>query len=77
MAKMPDVHRIKINLDISEESVQLGKGLLETWLNAKKGRNIIVREKYTEDGKRLYLEIVPSPFEAIHFKDVEKMVEDD
>lgn len=49
---------IAINLEPSEETVQISKRMLEMWLNADSRRNVLIRERYTDDGRELYLELV-------------------
>lgn len=49
---------ITVNLEPSEETVQISKLMLEMWLNADSGRNILVKERYTDHGQEIYLELV-------------------
>ena len=47
---------ITVNLEPSPEVVAAAKMILELWANADSRRDIIVRERYTEDGQQeLYL----------------------
>ena len=48
MAK-PEMN-IEINLEPTEETVQVSKLMLEMWLNAAPGRSIKVVDKWDEDG---------------------------
>ena len=49
---------IRINLEPSEETLQISKRMLEMWVNAYSGRDILVKERYTEAGEQeLYLEL--------------------
>ena len=49
---------IRINLEPSEETLQISKRMLEMWVNAYSGRDILVKERYTEAGEReVYLEL--------------------
>lgn len=49
---------IEINLEPSEETVQISKRMLEIWVNAYSGRDILVKERYTDEGQEVYLELV-------------------
>lgn len=49
---------IGINLEPSEETLQISKRMLEMWVNAYSGRDILVKERYTDDGQEIYLELV-------------------
>jgi hypothetical protein len=57
MAK-PEMN-IEINLEPTEETVQVSKLMLEMWLNAAPGRSIKVVDKWDEDGNlKSYLEVL-------------------
>ena len=50
---------ITVNLEPSEETVAACKFILELWVNAYQGRDILVKERYTEAGeKEVYLDLV-------------------
>lgn len=49
---------VKINLEPSEETLLTSKRMLEMWVNAEAGRDILVKERYTDDGQEIYLELV-------------------
>ena len=49
--------RIAIHLEPSEETLQMSKRMLELWVNAEAGRDIFVKERYTDDGQEIYLEL--------------------
>jgi len=49
---------IRINLEPSEETLEISKRMLEMWVNAYQDRDILVKERYTEIGeKEIYLEL--------------------
>jgi len=49
---------IRINLEPSEETLQISKRMLEIWVNAYQDRDILVKERYTEAGeKEIYLDL--------------------
>ena len=49
---------IRINLEPSDETLAVSKRMLEMWVNADPRRDILVRERYAEDGaQELYLEL--------------------
>ena len=50
--------RVTIHLEPSEETVLMSKRMLEMWVNAEAGRDIFVKERYTDDGQEIYLELV-------------------
>ena len=56
---------IGINLEPSEETVQISKRMLEMWVNAYSGRDILVKERYTNDRQEIYLELVEEKGEDI------------
>lgn len=56
MAK-PELN-VVINMEPSAISVAASKMILELWLNAAPGRDILVKERYTDDGQEIYLELV-------------------
>ena len=58
MAKLKDNFTIQIRLEPSEETLLISKRMLEMWVNAADGRDFLIREQYTEDGKRIYLDLV-------------------
>lgn len=43
---------ITVNMEPSPEAVAASKMILELWVNADSRRDILVRERYTEAGKR-------------------------
>ena len=49
---------IRINLEPSEETLLMSKRMLEMWVNADSRRDILVKERYTDDGQEIYLELV-------------------
>lgn len=49
---------IGINLEPSEETLQISKRMLEIWVNAYSGRDILVKERYTDEGQEVYLKLV-------------------
>ena len=49
---------IRINLEPSEETLQISKRMLEMWVNAYSGRDILVKERYKADGEqKVYLDL--------------------
>lgn len=50
--------KIEINLEPTDETLQMSKRMLEMWVNAYHSRNILVRERYTNDRQEIYLELV-------------------
>ena len=49
---------IAVNLEPSPETVAAAKMILELWVNVYQDRDIIVRERYTDAGKReVYFEL--------------------
>ena len=49
---------ITVNLEPSPEAVAAAKMILELWVNADPRRDILVRERYAEDGQQeVYLEL--------------------
>lgn len=49
---------VTINLEPSEETLLISKRMLEKWVNADSRRDILVKERYTDDGQEIYLELV-------------------
>lgn len=49
---------IRINLEPSEETVQISKRMLEMWVNAYYGRDILVKERDTNESQEVYLKLV-------------------
>lgn len=62
MAK-PELN-VVINMEPSAISVAASKMILELWLNAAHGRDILVKYRYTDDGQEVYLELVEEPDES-------------
>lgn len=49
---------VVVNMEPSAISVAASKVILELWLNAAPGRDILVKERYADDGQEIYLELV-------------------
>lgn len=49
---------VTINLEPSEETLLISKRMLEMWVNADSRRDILVKERYADDGQEIYLELV-------------------
>ena len=55
---------IRINLEPSDETLRISKRMLEMWVNADIRRSINVRERITDDGIEMYLEMVEAEGKA-------------
>ena len=50
--------RITIHLEPSEETLQMSKRMLEMWLNKDPHRYIQIEEQYTDDSRKVRLNLV-------------------